>query len=138
MTEKYIYIEPLNETLSVPYWTTVDIDRNSLADSVHKLIDCRCFGAVDVLLCGTPYVLLVDDDGLLKDNWTPNVPAWFWYSQFNIDAPIAGKVLVCKEGIVDGEYDIVGLEPYDLELISRELAIIQRLTNAPSTTQDPS
>lgn len=130
VTGKMVLIDPLTETLSLPAWHVVDLDFDSLSDSVHSLIDCNCYSAVDVTIYGLPFVLLVDDVGLLKPDWTPNVPAWYWYSQFNEEYPIAGKVLVCKDSCFDGEIDLCGLEDKDLQLLEHELLRLKRLTNS--------
>lgn len=131
MTGKMILIDPLTETLSLPAWHVVDLDFDSLSDGVHSAINCNCYSAVDVIICGLPYVLLVDDVGLLKNNWTPNVPAWYWYSQFNEEFPIAGKVLVCKDFYTkNGEIDLCGLDKDDLQLLTKELQRLERLCNS--------
>lgn len=131
MTGKAVLIDHLTETLSLPAWHVVDLDFEALSVPVHSALDCNCFSTVDVFICGLPYVLLVDDVGLLKNNWSPNVPAWYWYSQFNEECPIAGKVLVCKDYYTEeGQIELCGLEKTDLEIITNELERLQRLTNA--------
>lgn len=130
MTGKMLLIEPLTETVSLPAWNVVDVDFDSFSDSVHALLECNCYSVVDVTILGLSFVLLVDDVGLLKPNWTPNVPAWYWYSQFNTEYPIAGKVLVCKDFLLDVEIDLYGLEPQDLDFLEQELERLQKLTNS--------
>lgn len=129
MTEKMLLLDTISDSSMIPPWTVLELERDSLSDAVHSAIECRCFDAVDVLIAGCPYVLLVDDDGLLRPDWKPCLPAWYWYSQFNENAPIAGKVLVCKEGFdSDGVADIVGLDDFDLTLLSQELESLKKLT----------
>lgn len=111
---KFMYIpEGVGEA-----WEEVEFDYdNHYAESIDEKIGCRIFEAVSVIIRKQQYLLLVDEEGLLKDKPIVNLPAWHWYSGCNPNHPIVGNVLVGKQGYVDGEPDIVGLEEDDVRLL---------------------
>lgn len=55
-----------------------------------------------------PYIMIVDEEGLLKDK-----PINLWAS-FAYGETIVGDVLIMKEGFRNGEPDIIGLESEDM------------------------
>lgn len=60
-------------------------------------------------------LMLVDDEGILKH--LPNNPvASALYGGY-----IAGKAIIMREGLVNGEPDIVSLDPYDIEWLLPKL-----------------
>ena len=103
MLEKYILI-PADESVK-PYY--VEIDSERFNDTVHELLDCDYFEPV---YCHIGYVLLVDEVGKLKDPPKPvNFRASGFYPGSMYGDPIVGDVIVCTEGMRDGEPDFVPL-----------------------------
>jgi hypothetical protein len=61
-----------------------------------------------------PYMMLVNEEGLLHD--LPfNVVGSFLYQTHIHGQPIAGNIILMKDGYRDGERDIVGLEEDEAE-----------------------
>ena len=61
-----------------------------------------------------PYMMLVNEEGLLHD--LPfNVVGSFLYQTHIHGSPIAGNIILMKDGYRDGERDIVGLEEDEAE-----------------------
>ena len=54
------------------------------------------------------YLIVLDEDGKLKPNHL-NIIASAMYATFEHGDPIVGDCLLVKEGIHNGEYDLVGL-----------------------------
>ena len=54
------------------------------------------------------YIIVLDEEGKLKPNHL-NVVASAMYATFEHGDPIVGDCLLVKEGIHNGEYDLVGL-----------------------------
>ena len=90
-------------------------------DFVHQVLNCDFYEAVTIQLPnGSRYQMLVDECGLLKDNFKVNRFAWFLYSRFNLQAPIAGNALICKlcyEDFGEGfpEHDFCCLDDNDIK-----------------------
>lgn len=84
----------------------VKLPRDGFNDAVYKLLRIDCYDIVRLPMDDRT-IMLVDDEGLLKD------------SPYNARASIlsrcpcglVGDALVVAEGIVDGEPDVVGLDP---------------------------
>ena len=84
----------------------VKLPREGFNEAVYQLLNIDCYDIVRVPDHGS-MIILVDDEGLLKD------------SPYNARASIlsrypcglVGDALVVAEGMVDGEPDIVGLDP---------------------------
>lgn len=57
---------------------------------------------------GWKYTLVVDEEGLLNEKEV-NPYASMMYGIFEHGEPIVGDALLMKEGIVNGEHDLVGL-----------------------------
>ena len=57
---------------------------------------------------GYDYVLIVDEEGLLKNNKI-NPIASVMYGFFEHGQPIVGDVLLMKEGLKSGELDLIGM-----------------------------
>ena len=61
-----------------------------------------------------PYMMLVNEEGLLRD--LPfNVVGSFFYQTHIHGQPIVGNIILMKDGYRDGERDIVGLEEDEAE-----------------------
>ena len=62
-------------------------------------------------------VLIVDEEGLLKPN-VVNPIASYMYGTHKHGEPIVGTCLLMKEGIVNGEPDLIGMPEEDADKIA--------------------
>lgn len=84
-------------------------------EPLYQTIGALWDGYIEIVRLKTlePYVLIVDEEGLLKPNAKNNVIA----SILN-DGWIAGTAVVMKEGFTeDGEPDIFGLDETDVDKV---------------------
>lgn len=115
MLEKYILI-PADESVK-PYY--VEIDRSGLMILFMSFLTAIIFESV---YCHIGYVLLVDEVGKLKDPPKPvNFRASGFYPGSMYGDPIVGDVIVCTEGMRDGEPDFVPLSLWLDHLMCRIL-----------------
>lgn len=63
-----------------------------------------------------PYCFVVNEEGLLK-GLPVNLIGCAWYQTWKHGCPIVGNLVVLKDGIVDGEPDIVGLDAEEIREI---------------------
>lgn len=64
-----------------------------------------------------PYVMIVNEDGLIRGH-NFNQIASVLYGTQDHGHPVVGNVVIMKEGFVDGEPDIVGLDPEDILVVA--------------------
>ena len=92
----------------------IDIPPFSSWEWFEKQIDC------DIIETVHPrnfpeWTLLIDGNGLLKNNLPLNVLASVMYGTHTHGSPIVGDVLLLKNVITNFGYDTVGLENEDIE-----------------------
>ena len=75
-----------------------------------------------------PFIMIVNEEGLLL-GLALNSIASILYGVMQHGQPIVGNVVIMKEGIVDGEPDIVGLDPEDIKAVSYIIELCQKLCN---------
>ena len=64
-----------------------------------------------------PYCIVVNEEGMLR-NLPMNTLGSFLYGVDNHGSPIAGDIVLLKEGInSDGEYDLLGLTEQDIKYL---------------------
>ena len=100
---------------------SVDIDNDAIDYKyLSSFINCDWIEVVKAKKLRHPYILIVDEEGLLKQNPIVNVVATCLYNSNNIKqgfiSPISGDVLVAKM-VPDGEgaYDISSLDKSDVD-----------------------
>ena len=96
--EKYVIKLPCTDNI---------LEIKSCDEGVEDFIENNIdyfFEIVRNTLLGYPYVLLVDDEGLLKENCKLNLIGTLLYQN-----PIVGDVYIMKEGYVNGESDLIPL-----------------------------
>lgn len=64
-------------------------------------------------LLPAPYCMVVNEEGLLL-GLPMNPLGSVLYETFLHGNPIVGNLVLCKEGIVEGEHDLVGLDDHDI------------------------
>lgn len=68
-----------------------------------------------------PYCMMVNEEGLLKRLPLNNIASCLYNTQIH-GQPIVGAAVIMKDGYVDGEPDIVGLDDDDIKAIAAKLA----------------
>lgn len=84
----------------------VKLPREGFNDAVYKLLGISCYDIVR-LPVDDRTIMLVDDEGRIKDspyNARASILSRYPYG-------LVGDALIVAEGMVDGEPDIVGLDP---------------------------
>lgn len=76
-------------------------DTDALLNFLYQQIGCRSVETVRFGRGGS--VLVVDEEGLLKDDPVPNIVGCALYPGY-----IVGNLILCEEGTRNGEPDIVG------------------------------
>lgn len=66
------------------------------------------------------YSLVIDEEGRLKPNYI-NLLASAMYGTFEHGEPIVGNVLLMKEELINGEYDLTGFSLVEANKIKEEL-----------------
>lgn len=73
---------------------------------------------------GRPYCMVVNEEGLLR-NLPMNVLGSYLYGTDTHGSPIAGNIVLLKEGInSDGEYDLLGLTEQDIEYLRNMVSTV--------------
>lgn len=88
--------------------------------TVRQVLD-GCFECVRPRGLPEPYVMLVNDEGLIQ-HLPMNLFGSFLYGTFGHGQPIVGDVILMKTGYRDGEPDIIGLDDGDIERLMRAMA----------------
>lgn len=99
---------------------SVDYDAEDYSEQFSKFIQCDWIEAVYVEIENQNYILIVDEEGLYKEDNKINIPASVWYSAMDWNYLIVGNVLIGKQGFVNGEPDIVGLSEEDFRLLKKQ------------------
>lgn len=72
----------------------VEIESDDFIDECYKYINCRCIDIVTGSHKGEYVDIVIDDEGLLKDNAIINPIAWYLYSKCNKRYPIVGNAIL--------------------------------------------
>lgn len=67
-----------------------------------------------------PYMMLVNDEGLLHDLPMNTVGSFFYQTHIH-GHPIVGNIILMKDGYRDGERDIVGLDEDEAESLMKTI-----------------
>lgn len=88
---------------------------NPLHESIGKTVG----GWIEVVhpkLLPAPYCMIVNEEGLLL-GLPLNPLGSVLYESFRHGNPIVGNIVLCKEGFVEGERDIIGLDEDDIKFL---------------------
>lgn len=81
-----------------------------------------------------PFVMVVDEEGLLKDKPENRIASYLYGGR----APIVGDVIIMGEGLnQDSERDLVGLTEEQIERCQRYLSSIQQLLHIAAKEKCP-
>ena len=83
------------------------------------------FEIVHPMLLRAPYIMLVNEEGLLH-NLPLNFCGSVLYGAHKNGQRIVGNIVILKEGFVDGEPDVVGLNDDELLKIGNEIINVSR------------
>lgn len=86
---------------------------------LHKSIGKTVGGWIEVVhpkLLPAPYCMIVNEEGLLL-NLPLNPLGSTLYESIRHGNPIVGNIVLCKEGFVEGERDIIGLDDDDIKFL---------------------
>ena len=82
------------------------------------------------------YCMIVDDEGLLKEDFEVNVIASLLYGYDDHGQPLAGDVLVCKNEMTDEGMDSVGMDDADLRMLFDAISRLVAKHNKKVSEQD--
>lgn len=115
----------------------VNFEYEDMTEVIKRELECEVSDAVTVTIGNGEYVLIVDDEGAVGNDVPKhevNIPAWFFYSNWDEEQVIYGNALLGKLGEVNGEKDVVGLDNDDIFEIAKAMEALA----AASSTIDPS
>ena len=104
----------------------VDVDEHKqLLENAYELIGCDWVESVRAVNLKEPYVLVVDEEGLVKDRPVLNLIASILYGALKHGQPIAGDAIVMKEVWTEDGIDLEWLTDEEakeaFELIREEM-----------------
>lgn len=101
---------------------SIDFPDNFTLQWAEEIIgDCDCIEIVRPMHLPRKYVLLIDEEGKLKPH-TPNPICSILYGYKRHGDYIAGKAIIVKEDIINGEPDLTGLDDEDIKEIHKAIA----------------
>lgn len=89
---------------------------------LQRAIDCDCIDIVHAKNLKEPYCLVVDDEGLLKEEPEMNLVASYLYGALDHGQPLCGDAIIMKDRFTDDGIDTVGLDDEDLEYLREYFA----------------
>lgn len=93
---------------------------------LHESIGKTVGGWIEVVhpkLLPAPYCMIVNEEGLLL-GLPVNLLGSILYESFRHGNPIVGNIVFCKEGFVEGERDIIGLDDDDLKCLGALISAV--------------
>ena len=91
-----------------------------LEEPLYKSAGREVGGYIEVVhprFLPTPFCIIVNEEGLITGLPSNSVGS-FWYGTGIHGWPIAGDLVVMKDGFTDGEPDIVGLTQEEADLVA--------------------
>lgn len=101
--------------------TDNELEIKDFGEPLHKTLGEAVGGYIEVVRLAGPYRMIVDEEGLLKDYEVNPMASYLYNGNY-----IVGNAVIMKEGYVDGEPDIVGLNDVESEGFMRDLKAIQK------------
>lgn len=89
-------IKAIKLTQGVIHPEVIEIDSDKFLDECYEHINCRCIDIVTGIYKDQFVDIVVDDEGLLRDDMIVNPIAWYLYSKCRPDAPIVGNAIICN------------------------------------------
>ena len=111
--------------------TDLEISVREFTEPPYKSIGEAVGGYIEVVHpmgLKEPFCMVVNEEGLLK-KLPLNTIGSFWYGTQFHGHPIAGDIVLLKEGLVGCEIDFIGLDDAEIESITAEIVSIHSLMN---------
>lgn len=93
----------------------------SILDFCYETIGCELVELVSARGLKEPYVLMVDEEGQLRDEPTVNFIASYLYGAHEHREPIVGNALVMKVAMTDEGPDIVPLDEAEARQVKESM-----------------
>lgn len=127
----------------VVFTTDREMYTMDFAEPLHKSVGEVIGGWIEIVRprgLTQPFCMIVNETGLQRE-LPLNIIGSFWYGTHMHGAPIVGNIVVMKEGIRNGEQDLVGLTDQEAAAIMRDAAHLTngliRETAPPQQTSAP-
>lgn len=98
-----------------------------LLDFCYQNIGCQYVETVHPRYLQEPYILMVDEEGRLKDKPSINFIASYLYGTHEHHEPIVGNVLVMKLGMTDEGPDILPLDEAEARQVEESMRKISNI-----------
>jgi len=117
-----MYVVKLDADLSV---SIIEMKREeSFLDFCYQNIGCQYIEHVRAKGLIEPYVLIIDEEGRLKDKPAVNFIASYLYGAHEHHEPIVGNALIAKIGMTSGGLDILPLEEAEAQQVMVSMTTI--------------
>lgn len=93
----------------------------SLLDFCYSEIGCDYIETVRAQYLEQPYILIIDEEGRMKDEQKINFIASYLYGTQEHHEPIVGNVLVMKIGMTSDGPDIIPLDKEDATVMAQAI-----------------
>lgn len=98
-----------------------------LLDFCYQNIGCQYVETVHPRYLQEPYILIIDEEGRLKDKPAVNFIASYLYGTHEHCQPIVGNVLVMKLGMTDDGPDILPLDEAEARQVEESMKKISQI-----------
>ena len=98
-----------------------------LLDFCYQNIGCQYVETVHARFLQEPYILMIDEEGRLKDKPSINFIASYLYGTHEHHEPIVGNVLVMKLGMTDEGPDILPLDEAEARQVEESMRKISNI-----------
>lgn len=98
-----------------------------LLDFCYQNIGCQYVETVHPRYLQEPYILMIDEEGRLKDKPSINFIASYLYGTHEHHEPIVGNVLVMKLGMTDEGPDILPLDEAEARQVEESMRKISNI-----------
>ena len=88
---------------------------------LYKAIGCDMVEIVRVSKLPANYVLVVDEEGLLKEKPSLNVIGSYLYGTYKHDQPIVGNAVIMKEVMTDEGIDLAWLTKKEIDWLEERM-----------------
>lgn len=98
-----------------------------LLDFCYQNIGCQYVETIHARYLQEPYILMIDEEGRLKDKPSINFIASYLYGTHEHHEPIVGNVLVMKLGMTDEGPDILPLDEAEARQVEESMRKISNI-----------
>ena len=109
-------------TEGVPVANIVPFEKGTL-EFYYEQLECETIDIVEAYGLTIQAEIIVDDEGLFKDNAVVNPLASVAYGVFKHGQPIVGNAIICKPYDTGDGIDETGFEPEEINSIMAEITM---------------